>query len=64
MFPLVPKYVTDVTNEQKLRPLQFRVPLVSNWLSFKLLQFETKVAERALRVSSLELESHEAKKGS
>ena len=48
MFQLVPKFVTDVTNEPKLMPLQFQVPSVSNWLGFKLLQFETKVAERGL----------------
>ena len=49
MFRLVPKYVTDVTNEWKLMPLQFRVPSVSNWLGFKLLRFETEIAEQGLR---------------
>ena len=35
-------------HEPKLMPLQFQVPLVSNWLGFKLLWFETEVAEQGL----------------
>ena len=50
ILQLVLKYATDVTNELKLMPLQFQVLSVSNWLGFKLLQFETKVSEWDLSI--------------